>query len=139
MREVTMRYLLERSWTRFTSADIENWTPSRPSTGQCAVSALIVQEHMGGRIMRAPLRGGGSHYWNVLADGRELDVTADQFDNATPPISDEPEERTSYDLLANEHTAARWRLLRDRFQTALLRLTDSVLVGEQSDDSKGAR
>lgn len=119
-----MRALLERSWSRDTSATPDIWTPERPSTGQCAVTALLVQEYLGGGILRAPTLD-GSHYWN-LVDTREVDLTADQFDNSIPPLGDRPEYRTSYDLLANEDTARRWRWLRRCFEDALLHAVDAL-------------
>ena len=46
--------------------------------GQCAVTALVVQDFLGGELIRAFVCG-ESHYWNRLPDGSELDLTADQF------------------------------------------------------------
>lgn len=50
------------------------------SKGQCFVTALVVQDFFGGELLRFkdyPLER--SHYWNLLPDGREIDLTSDQF------------------------------------------------------------
>lgn len=50
------------------------------SKGQCYVTALIVQDFFGGDLLRFkeyPLER--SHYWNLLPDGCEVDLTSDQF------------------------------------------------------------
>ncbi|MEV6490387.1 hypothetical protein AB0M20_17430 [Actinoplanes sp. NPDC051633] len=59
------------------------WRPDNPSRGQCGVTALIVQELLGGDLVLGEVFVGGDkvghHYWNRLPDGRDLDLTADQF------------------------------------------------------------
>lgn len=77
---------LRASWSRSTCdpVDLAAWSPARPSTGQCAVTALVVQDHLGGDLLLAEVhhadgRRQGVHYWNRLGDGREIDLTRDQF------------------------------------------------------------
>jgi hypothetical protein len=55
----------------------QEWTPARSSSGQCAVTALIVHDRFGGEICRTTNRG-VLHDWNRL-DGVEVDLTRDQF------------------------------------------------------------
>jgi hypothetical protein len=43
---------LEVAWERTTSADPDRWSPQNPAWGQCAVTALIVQDHYGGELRR---------------------------------------------------------------------------------------
>lgn len=77
---------LENSWTRETSADPVRWSAENSSFGQCAVTALIVQDHFGGELLRARVNG-VSHYWNRLPFGLEVDLTRKQFgvDPDVPP------------------------------------------------------
>ena len=107
-----LRRQLRKAWCAQSAADPALWSVTRPSTGQCAVSALIVQERFGGRILRV-LVPGGSHYYNDVG-GVDVDLTRDQFDEYLPTAA--PEERTRGHLLANASTAARYRLLRDRLR-----------------------
>lgn len=50
------------------------------SKGQCYVTALIVQDFYGGKILRFKTsKMKESHYWNVLPDGTGIDLTSDQY------------------------------------------------------------
>jgi hypothetical protein len=69
---------LEGSWTRETSADPLHWSAENSAYGQCAVTALVVQDHLGGELLRARVSG-ISHYWNRLPSGLEVDLTRKQF------------------------------------------------------------
>jgi hypothetical protein len=42
------------------------------------VTALIVQDQLGGTLLRARANG-ESHYWNRLPSGEQLDLTGEQF------------------------------------------------------------
>lgn len=63
--------------------DLPDWRPDNPARGQCGVTALIVQELLGGELILGEVFVGdtkvGHHYWNLLPDGRYVDLTADQF------------------------------------------------------------
>ncbi len=80
---------LIRSWSRETASPAcqGQWSEQNPSLGQCAVTALLIQAMMGGYIMRTVVENFGSHYYNILPDGRECDLTRGQFPPGTvvPP------------------------------------------------------
>lgn len=78
-----LRHFLAMSWSASTSAAPDEWTPTKPSLGQCAVTALIVQDEFGGGLLRT-VNAGVSHYWNRLPSGQEVDLTRDQFDEWAP-------------------------------------------------------
>src|SRR5437762_79497 len=59
---------LLRAWDAETSFNARTWSAERPEKGQCAVTALVVQDLLGGVIVRAKVDG-ESHYWNVLDGG----------------------------------------------------------------------
>jgi hypothetical protein len=76
---------IRQSWALDTCdpIDVPNWTPANPSRGQCAVTALVVRDLLGGQLLEAEvhfLDGSrqGFHYWNRLA-ALEVDLTGDQF------------------------------------------------------------
>lgn len=104
--ELTMA--VRRSWTAMTSA-AACWTPARPALGQCAVTALVVQDVFGGELLRAVVCG-QSHYWNRLPNGEELDLTADQFNEVR--LETEPQLRAREYVLSFPDTAARYEALR---------------------------
>jgi hypothetical protein len=62
--------------------DQDKWSPDNPAFGQCAVTALVIQDYLGGEILYCKHY---HHYWNKLPDGTILDLTKVQFgENATP-------------------------------------------------------
>lgn len=73
---------LVRAWCKETSVN-EQWTPDNPALGQCAVTALVIQDYFGGNLARV-INEDVSHYFNVLHDGSWLDLTRSQFDTWEP-------------------------------------------------------
>ncbi len=74
-------------------ADAAEWSSASPARGQCGPTALTVQDLLGGDLLIADvLRTDGSrqgvHYWNLLPDGTELDLTRQQF--ASNEVIQEP-------------------------------------------------
>jgi hypothetical protein len=77
---------IRESWSPKTCdpVDLDDWAEENPSRGQCAVTALVVHDLLGGELLLAEVRHSdgtrqGVHYWNRLDDGAELDLTRDQF------------------------------------------------------------
>src|SRR5260370_42181085 len=80
-------------------ADADGWSAANPSRGQCEATALTIHDPLGGELLIAEvLRTDGSrqgvHYWNLLPDGTEIDLTRAQFGSnevirqtADPPAS----------------------------------------------------
>lgn len=55
----------------------DKWSADNPSTGQCYVTAALIQHYYGGKVYRCMVDG-GSHYFNKI--GNEIiDLTAEQF------------------------------------------------------------
>lgn len=104
---------MKRAWCRDTSASPDRWTEARPSIGQCAVTALVVQDLFGGILLRTT-NFGESHYLNELSDGENVDLTIDQFDDwAFTDFEERPREY----LLGNLNTLQRYSLLLTRFSS----------------------
>lgn len=99
---------LRVAWQANTSNAPDKWSPSNPAFGQCAVTALVVQDLVGGELVRGSFAD-GTHYWNRLPDGREVDLTAGQF-NVRPKMS-KVELRDREYLLSNPSTCRRYRQL----------------------------
>jgi len=108
-----LKLALRLAWGVDTTADPDGWSPSNPAWGQCAVTALIVQDELGGDLLRSSSPG-GSHYWNRLPDGQELDLTREQFSEAFVPELIEIRDR--HYVLSFEQTRRRYKLLRARFR-----------------------
>lgn len=103
---------LRRAWARDTSADPQSWSERNPAWGQCAVTALVVQDELGGELLRARVDG-ISHYWNRLPSGETVDLTRHQFVNGGS-IESETELRTREYVLSFPDTRERYELLRKR-------------------------
>jgi hypothetical protein len=102
---------LQHIWSQETSSDPEHWSSDNPSWGQCAVTALIVQDKFAGELLRTMV-GNISHYWNELPGGEEVDLTRQQF-GAKAEVG-RGELRSRDYVLGFPDTAHRYRLLRER-------------------------
>jgi hypothetical protein len=76
---------ISASWSLDTCdpTDIPTWTPAEASQGQCAVTALVVHDLLGGLLLEAEVHHAdgshqGFHYWNRFA-GVDVDLTRRQF------------------------------------------------------------
>lgn len=98
---------IRAAWSAETSL-AEDWSPMHPSVGQCAVTALVVQDFFGGDLLQSVVQG-VSHYWNRLPDGTELDLTRDQFDRFV--LEREPEIRSREYVLSFPQTVVRYQRL----------------------------
>lgn len=100
---------LHAAWQRQTSSDPDHWKPENPAFGQCAVTALVIQDFLGGDLLRTVV-GDVSHYWNLLPSGEELDLTRHQFATYEPKGC---EPRTREYVLSHPDTSLRYmKLLR---------------------------
>ena len=72
-------------------------------------------------MLRCNLTNSGSHYWNRLADGTEIDLTADQFDYITDnkPLKENFVIRTRDYVLSFPSTVARYQLLKTRLHSLI--------------------
>jgi ADP-ribose pyrophosphatase YjhB (NUDIX family) len=79
----SLEHAVRAAWCRWTSDPVDQpgWTDANPASGQCASTALVVQDRLlGGDLLMAEVHEAdgsrqGVHYWNRLAGGRELDLT----------------------------------------------------------------
>lgn len=77
---------LLKSWSKETSYCPTEWNELNLSFGQCAITALIVNDYFGGDIVwsEALLPNGQkiSHFFNMI-NGKEVDLTRSQFPEGT--------------------------------------------------------
>lgn len=77
MREATIMKLQEaflKSWSKNSSS---KWTKDNPAKGQCGVTALVVNDLLGGQISKT-LLDEGWHFYNEI-NGVRYDFTVSQF------------------------------------------------------------
>ena len=102
--------IIKLSWTKETCypENQNDWNTNNPSLGQCATTALIVNDFMGGKIMRC-MCNNISHYYNKI-NGNIIDLTSEQFNELSPDYS-HSEERTREYILSNKNTKERYLML----------------------------
>jgi hypothetical protein len=113
--------LVRSCWSRETCDPVDraDWSITEPARGQCAVTALVLQDLLGGELLLAEVRNQdgtrqGVHYWNRLSADLEVDLTRDQFVHgetvAEPEVVPRPADVTAgrlyqeYRLLAEQIT-----------------------------------
>jgi hypothetical protein len=104
--------------------DLADWSPENPARGQCGVTALVLQDLLGGELLIGEVRHAdgsrqGVHYWNRLEDGDELDLTREQFADGEVVQPPRPVARPAD--LSGARTFAQYRALADRVDAALSR------------------
>ena len=114
----SLEHALRAAWCLWTSDPVDQpgWTDANPASGQRASTALVVQDWLGGELLMAEVHEAdgsrqGVHYWNRLPDGRELDLTREQFRRGelvgSPQVVERPDDVTRgrlaghYQLLAH--------------------------------------
>ena len=121
IEESELENILKRSWSKNTSSDPKNWNRDNPAWGQCAVTALIVNDYLGGQIVwaNATLPGGQtiSHYFNKI-NNTERDFTKQQFPVGTIipkgiPKTVEYNSTREY-ILSYPQTQKRYEILKQR-------------------------
>ena len=120
INEELIEKILPQICDKETSQDPERWSKENPLWGHCAVVSLVVQDYLGGELLRASLLSVKgfehmrSHYWNQLEDGKEIDFTKSQFGDKYPEDL-QWELRTREYVLSYQETAKRYELLKSRF------------------------
>lgn len=78
MEDRELKRAFEKSWSSETCYPKQKleWSKNNPALGQCAVTALIINDLLGGEIL---FNQELNHFWNLLPDGSEIDLTREQF------------------------------------------------------------
>ena len=114
---------VKNSWAKETSSDPGNWSEGHPAWGQCAVTALVVNDYVGGEIVWAeakiPDGRSISHYFN-RKDETEIDLTRSQFPQGTV-IPEGVEKKKQYAstreyVLSFPATQQRYRILKQKVE-----------------------
>lgn len=104
-KERKLREQLRSAWSTETSS---KWRPDNPACGQCSVTALVLQDLLGGEILKTSVDGQW-HFYNRIGRQR-LDLTDTQFEQSIE-YQDLPSNRSE----AFEDTSARqYEILKGR-------------------------
>ena len=100
----------------FRSDDIPKWSADNPSAGQCAVTALIIHDYLGGQIYSGVSQDGVVHYWNKI-HCLKSDLTRSQFKDTK--IFSNITKWNAEDLLQTGNVRERYEILRSRVEMYL--------------------
>ena len=111
--------LLSGIWSADTCAPRmrRGWSPENPTLGQCSITAFLMQDIFGGKVLGVPLGDGNFHCFNIVG-GCVFDLTSEQFGDETLDYSNCPEQRRE-DHFAKAEKRRRYEALRDRLTEAL--------------------
>ncbi|MCC3769857.1 hypothetical protein [Streptomyces sp. UNOC14_S4] len=95
-----------------------HWTEDNPARDQCGVTALVLNDLLGGELIRGEVHVDGErvdyHWWNRLGMGIEIDLTREQFG---------PHEIVTGATVIHRPPATEWHRLREEYEL----LRDRVL------------
>ncbi|MFE1794204.1 hypothetical protein ACFW7J_38330 [Streptomyces sp. NPDC059525] len=87
------------------------WTPDNPARDQCGVTAMVLNDLLGGEVVRGEVHVDGVrvdyHWWNRLGAGVDVDLTREQFG---------PEEIVTGGVVIPRPPVAEWRRLREEYE-----------------------
>lgn len=118
-----LRELFLKGWSKETCypKSKDSWTPENPTFGQCAVTALLINDLFGGEIVSNTKY---HHYFNILEDGTEIDLTREQW--ADVVIEGHEPSTRDYILFSDRgrevQTLERYQLLRKKIEKEMLHI-----------------
>ncbi|MFF7947707.1 YunG family protein [Streptomyces griseorubiginosus] len=87
------------------------WSPDNPARDQCGVTAMVLNDLLGGELIRGEVHVNGErvdyHWWNRLGMGLEIDLTREQFG---------PEETVTGGVVIPRPPVTEWRRLREEYE-----------------------
>jgi len=111
-----MRNKLKKCWSKETSYSEDYYTGG--SDGQCYPTALVVQDELGGKIVRGDVPYENQkiydpHFWNLLPGGIEIDLTSDQYGgDGIIPVK----KSVKLSVISGDRRNKKYWLLKERFK-----------------------
>ncbi|WP_435059785.1 YunG family protein [Streptomyces sp. bgisy060] len=110
------------------------WSPDNPARDQCGVTAMVVNDLLGGDLIRGEVHVNGErvdyHWWNRLGTGIEIDLTREQFG---------PEELVIGGTVIPRPPAAEWSRLREEYELLRDRVREELDRGRERPSGPAAR
>lgn len=126
VKEAEIIAAVRASWDGATSYAGDQLPPENPARAQCVSSSLVIQDYLGGELVRYQVSGQGfdeHHYCNRLADGSERDPSRVQYPDGIT-MTEIPAETGAFPtlrarFLADEETRRMYETLRRRVEESL--------------------
>ncbi|MEU9298485.1 hypothetical protein [Streptomyces sp. NPDC048266] len=97
------------------------WTVDNPARDQCGVTAMVLNDLLGGELIRGEVHVNGErvdyHWWNRLGVGIEIDLTREQFG---------PEEIVTGGTVIPRPPVTEWRRLREEYELLRDRVVEKL-------------
>lgn len=97
------------------------WSPGNPARGQCGVTAMVLNDLLGGELICGEVLVNGEHrdyhWWNRLATGVEIDLTREQFG---------ADEIVSGGVVVPRTPVSTWRRLREEYEVLRCRVQENL-------------
>ncbi|WP_223772459.1 hypothetical protein [Streptomyces sp. 135] len=97
------------------------WRPDNPARGQCGVTAMVLNDLLGGELIRGEVQVNGQrrdyHWWNRVGLGVEIDLTREQF---------RPEEIVTGGTVIPRPPMTEWRRLREEYELLRSRVLEKL-------------
>ncbi len=130
MLQPTLKKLVEAlqyAWADDTCINPADWSEDNPARGQCVGSSLVMQDYLGGDLLRYRVSADGineTHYCNILEDGTIIDTTGQQYKVSVILQIDPVQLKSFHSIrekrLADDGTRKRYEILASRVSQYLL-------------------
>lgn len=127
MQGLTLEQAIRESWDRNTCYPPLShlWTPQNPSVGQGAVTALVIQDYLGGSL---PYCKHLNHYWNLTRWNEDIDLTRAQFPPDAIICMDDLHSREYVIARIDANTMERYQILKERVEQKMSAQMPNIYV-----------
>ncbi|MCY0955311.1 YunG family protein [Streptomyces sp. H27-S2] len=98
-----------------------HWSLDNPARDQCGVTAMVLNDLLGGELIRGKVQVNGEfrdyHWWNRIGLGIEIDLTREQFG---------PEEIVTGGTVIPRPPVTEWRRLREEYELLRNRVMEEL-------------
>lgn len=119
-----IKHAIRSSWGPDTAYPMEKYPflTGHLSTGQCAVSAAVLRDYIGGGLQKGLVNGSIRHYWNNIG-GEVIDLTWEQFSPSA--VVTDIQEADPASLMGDADFCRRYQILKTR-TTAFIEAYESL-------------
>ena len=94
----------------------DDWSPENRTMGQCSITAFLMQDIFGGKVLGVPLGDGNYHCYNVVGDV-VFDLTSEQFGSRVLDYRNCPEQSREVHF-AKDEKRQRYEILKERLMAS---------------------
>ena len=113
--------LLSEIWSADTCAPRmrSEWSQENKTRGQCSITAFLMQDLFGGKVLGVPLKDGNFHCFNEVGDC-VFDLTSEQFGKVKLDYTNCPEQFREVHF-AKDEKRQRYELLKEQLRKKIIK------------------